>query len=698
MRRSVILAVLLAAPAGGLRADAPPAVGAFHVALDGDDANPGTRTQPFATLECARLAARKARAAGVAPAPMEIILQAGRYFLRQPFDLDQADSGSPGAPLIVRPESGAAVTLCAARRLAASDFRPVTNTAVLARLAPEARGRLHVLDLAPLGFPARPKTPDLYTDHGGLPELYLAGRRLPVARYPNEGCMTMRRVRVNGGGQMEKGRWGDPALAQSPRGPGVFEYRDDRHRRWVEAARRGELWFKGYWRCVWQNEAVRVAEINPAEQTVTLAAPVPGGIGSKYQRPEGDGQERYWVRNLLEEMDQPGEWCVVPAEGRLYLLPPAGWERADLLLADRAEPVVRLRNASHVELRGLTVEGGLDHGIVVQDGASNLIAGCTVRNVTRYGVKLDGGRAHTVQSCDIHDTGAGGVWLGGGDERAVPRVPAGHRVANCHIHHFGCIELVYAPGINAGFTGGGGGGHHVAVGMIVEHNLIHDGPHAGVLYGSWDSVFAFNDVSAFCQLSNDMGGFYCYDRAERSGQHRLVHNYIHDTAQGDGIYFDFDHNGSQVYGNVVNLGSTGKWGTAFLYKTGNQAQRPQPVYCSNNIALRSAAGFNFITPRPGLIENNIAVACAKPFAWQEVKEGRFVRADAGLAAGTNVAYDADPGFITDPAPGRALRPGPRVRKDLPGFQAIPFGRIGLYLDEYRTRLPDANERGAMEEP
>jgi hypothetical protein len=145
-------------------------------------------------------------------------------------------------------------------------------------------------------------------------------------------------------------------------------------------------------------------------------------------------------------------------------------------------------------------------------------------------------------------------------------------------------------------------------------------------------------------------------------------------------------------------GRPGRWGAAFLDKTGNQAQRPQPVYCSNNIALQSAAGFTFITPRPGLIENNIAVACAKPFAWQEVKEGRFVRADARLAAGTNVAYDADPGFITEPAPGRALRPGPRVRKDLPGFQAIPFGRIGLYLDEYRTCLPDANERGAMEEP
>ena len=703
MRPSVMLAVALALqpwlPARPLRAASPPRAGlAFHVAPGGDDANPGTPERPIATFERARLAARQARLAGSAPEPMEIILHAGRYFLSRTFELDASDSGSPGAPFTVRNAPGEAVTLCGARALRATDFQPVTNAVVLARLAPEVRGRMRGLDLVALDIAHRKAAPNLYADHGGLPELYVDGRRMPLARYPNDGYLTMRRVRVNGGGSAEPGRWGDPALKQSPKGAGVFEYRDDRHQRWVEAARRGELWFKGYWRCVWQNEAVRVAEINPAEQTVTLAVPVPGGIGSKYHRPEGDGQERYWVRNLLEEIDQPGEWCVVPAEGRLYLLPPAGWERADLLLADLAAPVVRLLNTSNVVLRGLTVEGSLDHGIVVQGGASNLIAGCTVRNVTRYGVKIDGGRGHTVQSCDIHDTGAGGVWLGGGDERATPRVPAGHRVANCHIHHFGCIELVYAPGINAGFTGGGGGGHHVAVGMTVEHNLIHDGPHAGVLFGSWDSVFAFNDVSAYCQLSNDMGGFYCYDRAERSGGHRICFNHVHDTTQGDGIYFDFDHNGSQVYGNVVDLGSTGRWGTAFLYKTGNQAQRPQPVCCSNNIARRSAAGFNFITPRPGAIANNIAAACEKPFAWQEVKDGRFVRADARLAAGSNVAYRADPGFVTGPAPDRALQPGAQVLKDLPGFQAIPFGRIGLYRDAYRTRLPDSPADGAAKGP
>ncbi|MCX7007898.1 MAG: right-handed parallel beta-helix repeat-containing protein [Kiritimatiellaeota bacterium] len=646
----------------------------FHVALSGQDTNPGTREQPFASLEKARDAARAARATAGAQ-PITLWVHGGKYFLTQPFELTAADSGRPGAPLVIRSVENETVVLCGARRLKATDFKPVTSAAALGRVAPEARGKLVELDLAAHGLAQRKPLPDLC--------------------YPNEGYMTMKRVLFNGGGQAERGRWGDKNLKQSKTGPGVFEYRDDRHARWVEAARRGALWVKGYWRCVWQNEAVRVGAIDPQQRTVTLAKAVPGGIGSKYFRPEGDGNEKYWVLNLLEEVDRPGEWCVDFQDGKLYLCPPCGWEQAELLLAERAAPVVRLADTSHVVLRQVTIEGVLDHGVLIRGGASNVLAGCTVRNVARYGVMVDGGSGHVVQSCDIHDTGAGGVWLGGGDENTSPRVPAGHRVVNCHIHHFGRLELVYAPGINSGFTGGGGGGHHTAVGMRVEHNLVHDGPHAGVLYGSWDSEFAFNEVCAFCEISNDMGAFYCYDRFERMGNHRLNYNFIHSSAQGDGIYFDCDHHGSQVYGNIVSLCSTGKWGTAFLYKTGKQAEHPQPIYCSNNIAVASSGGFNFITPRPGLMANNVAVKCAKPYQWQEVKAGKFIRGNASLTAGTNLTYSADPGFVNAAGLNFALRPDAQLLKDLPAFQRIPCDKIGLYVDEFRKCLPTLAEAGRV---
>ena len=77
-------------------------------------------------------------------------------------------------------------------------------------------------------------------------------------------------------------------------------------------------------------------------------------------------------------------------------------------------------------------------------------------------------------------------------------------VINNHIHHFAQIDNVYAVELMPGFTGGGGGGHHTAVGMYVAHNLIHDTPHVGVLFGSWDSVFEYNEIFRYRQVSNDM--------------------------------------------------------------------------------------------------------------------------------------------------------------------------------------------------
>ena len=679
--KSMIVSMLTAVSAGAAE---------FHVATTGSDANPGTAEQPFATLERARDAVR----ATPPVAGATVWLHAGTYFLASAFELNGADSGT-----VYRSVEGAAVRLSGGRQIAATDFQPVTDTATLVRLAPAARGKIVVLDLKALGVRHCQSYADTFTDNGGLVELYFNGRRLPLSRFPNQDYMTMKRILDNAGGPTNRD-WRTHTdwhkVTASGTG-GTFEYREEftaQHARWRNVLDRG-VWLKGYWRIPWQNETSRIKSIDTEKHTVTLAKPIPGGIGSKYHRPEGSGQEKYWLMNLLEEVDLPGEWCVDFAAAKLYLYPPAPLAGAAVVLADNAAPVIRVANAERVVLRQLIVEGGLGHGIEISGGADNLVAGCTVRNVSRYGVALDGGFRHTVQSCDLYDLGAGGVWLGGGDENAAPRVPAGHRVINNHIHHFAQIERVYAPGVNAGFTGGGNGGHHPAVGMLVAHNLIHDTPHAGVLFGSWDSVFEYNEVLAFCQVSNDMGGFYSYDKYETMGNHTFRYNYVHSSGDGDALYFDHDHRDMHLYGNIVCLDSTGKRGTAYLYKGGSQTKNPQTLDCHDNIAINSNFGFEFVTARPSRIENNVAVNCKAPFNWQEVKDGKIGKGDDSLASGKNMTYAADPGFVDMAAHDFRLKPDAQLLKDLPNFQPPPFPKMGLYLDEYRRQLPSAAEAGRV---
>lgn len=667
----------------------------IHVSPDGDDSADGSKGKPFATLERARTAVLAAK-----EKPVTVWLDGGDYHLGRPFELGAADSGTAGNPVVYRAEEGQTPRLSGGKRITAGDFESVTDAATLARIDPAARGKIVALDLTAHGVTHVKPSPDVFADSGGIADLFVNGKRMTLARFPNEGWMTFKSVIHTAGGP--QGDWNDPTNVQKlPPGStgGIFEYRPefhDKHALWKRQLHRG-VWFRGYWRVAWENSALRVLAIDDAARTATFAKPIPNGIGNKYNRPKGNGREAYQLINLLEEVDQPGEWCMDFKDRKIYFWPPVPLDRAEVVLVDEEKPVISLTDASHITLRGLTVEENLGDGIRVTGGEGNLVAGCTVRNVNRNAIVFDGGKNHVARGNDLYQLGAGGIWLGGGDEAARPRVPAGHKAVNNHIHHFGIIVPVYAAGVNCGFTGGGGGGHHPAVGMYVAHNLIHDTPHVGVLCGSMDSVFEYNEVFRYCLVSNDMGAFYSYDYRNRNfGNLTFRHNFIHSSPLGDGIYFDHDHPDMKVIGNIVALGSTGTRGTGYLFKQGDMAKDgvSQPFDCEGNIAVDCKTGFEFVTVKPhhGVIARNAAVGCRGAFNWREVKNGRTVPT-AEYPTGPHRIYQKNPGFNDPSALDYRLRGDAALLKDMPAFKAIPFERIGLRIDEYRKTLPPDSETG-----
>jgi len=59
----------------------------LYVAIQGNDAHPGTKEQPFATVE------RGVEATRALPGPHKILIRPGTYYLTRPLDLDPEDSG-----------------------------------------------------------------------------------------------------------------------------------------------------------------------------------------------------------------------------------------------------------------------------------------------------------------------------------------------------------------------------------------------------------------------------------------------------------------------------------------------------------------------------------------------------------------------------------------------------------------------------
>ena len=119
---------------------------AFCISPQGSDGNPGTESQPFGTLEAARDAAREVdRSAGVT-----IWLRGGVYERTKALQLTDADSGTPGHPVIYRAWPNEEARIVGGKVV--EGWKPVTDRAILDRLVPEARGQVLQVDLKVLGL------------------------------------------------------------------------------------------------------------------------------------------------------------------------------------------------------------------------------------------------------------------------------------------------------------------------------------------------------------------------------------------------------------------------------------------------------------------------------------------------------------------------------------------------------------------
>ncbi|MCY2992550.1 MAG: right-handed parallel beta-helix repeat-containing protein [Planctomycetota bacterium] len=678
-RFAQFLAAVLAVASQGLPA------AEFYVATAGNDANPGTKTQPFATLERVRDEIRKLKQTGPLAQPVAVLVHGGTYRIGTSLVLGSQDSGTEASPIVWQAAAGEEVRLCGGVALPADAFQPVTDERISARLDPAARGKVVQADLRSIGVKELGSYPDSFRGAPTVPELFFNDQRMTPARWPNEGWATIAKI-VEAGSVPRDGD-------TSPR-PGTFEYSGDRPTRWnVEAG----VWLLGYWCFDWYEETIKVQSIDGDKRQITLARPTVYGIKQGNPAPR-----RYRALNLLEELDQPGEFYVDRVSGRLYFWPPAEMTGVRIVLSTLNGPVVSLKDAAHVTLRGFIVEASLGDGIEVSGGRNNRIETCHVRNIRQLGVRITGGLAHRIKDCDIHDTGTGGLVLEGGDRKTL--TAAGHEAVNNRIWRFSQHQLTYASGITLG-----------GVGNRAAHNLLHDAPHMAVGINGNDHVFEYNLVRDVCTASDDAAALYKGRNPSCRGN-VIRYNFWRDigSPMGHGtaaVYFDDGDGGDTVFGNVFfRCGHPGRgsFGTVFSHG-GHDNTAENNIFIECQRALGSApwddkrwkeavdggqgcewqtrllkevditqppyttrypdlAGF--MTPQPGQVrvnhaKNNVLVRC------EQVHSGNWKYAPDEIWA-----TDGDPSFIDAVNGNFLLRPDAEVFKRLPGFKPIPFDKIG----------------------
>lgn len=671
----LLLALLAAAPEAPARAT----MLEFYVARSGNDAwsgrkpGPAGTDGPFATLERARDVIRALKDRGGLPAGGVTVWIRGDVYPREAsFELTDRDSGTLAAPVVYRAYRDEMVRLSGGRPV--GNFRPVTDEAVRARLEPAARDNVLQADLKAQRI-ARWGT--LRRRGFGLPvvpsglELFYRDRPMTLARWPNDG-------------------WTKIAAAPGGQQGGRLTYEGDRPRRWKGT---DDLWIHGYWTWDWADSYERVAALDAEKREITTVAPhgVYGYTAGK----------RFYFLNVLEELDQPGEYFLDRKSGVLYFWPPDPLREGDCVVSLLETPLVTLKDVSDVTFRGLVFEAARGTAVTCSGGARDRLAGCTFRNLGDLAVSIEGGTEHEIAGCDVYDTGEGALAVSGGDRKTL--ASCGDAVVNNHLTRFNRWSRTYKPGVLVS-----------GVGVRIAGNHIQDAPHTAILMGGNNHLVEYNEIDHVCRETGDAGAVYMGRNLTMRGT-RIRFNHFHDLRAGSlegekgftevmAVYLDDCFCGTTVYGNLfvragravmigggrdntvennvfidcnpaIHVDARGKsWAKfwfngedPFLMNGLKEVPYDRPPYSAQYPQLPGILADDPAQPKGNRILRNIRSGGR----WVDLLD-RLTPADAGIAENFT---EGDAGFVA-PAQGDF-----RLKPDSPalmmGFQPIPYEKIGL---------------------
>ena len=685
---------LLATSAACRDADACKPVELF-VATGGNDLDPGTKERPFATLEGARDAIRELKRTGPLTGPVTVWIRGGQYSRTKTFQLTAQDSGAPAAPIVYRACPGEDVHLIGGRELDRSWCEPVKDPAILARADETTRGRLLQADLRAHGITDY----DAMSHASPMLELFCNGKRLPVARWPNQGHTPI-------GGILVVEKDGTQRFADENKQGKTFLYDGDRPARWVQAE---DVFLHGYWYFGWIDQHVRIDRIDAGKKEITLAETPGGGIKK--------GQY-YYALNLLEEIDEPGEWYLDRHKGVLYFLPPEEFSDQPVFLSMQTELLLAMDQTSYVTVRGLTLEVTRGTGIAIGGGAQNRLAGCVVRCIGQAGIVLDHGTDNSVVGCDIHDLGMMAIRMTGGNRSTLE--PGRNSVVNNHIYRYAQRKKVYEPAVRI-----------YGVGHRVAHNLIHDAPHQAIGYDGNDHVVEFNEIHDVVLESSDAGVIYSGCNWTFRGnvvRHNFIHHIPHGPGLGTvGVYLDDCASSTEISGNVffdmlnptfigggrdhviannifiqcdtpVHLDSRGLRWEHFrpngpMYDQLKEVKHSQPPWSTRYPALGRILDEIPQAPLGNVLVNNVSYRSSwrDPEAHcRQTSENNIDRPYMSIA--DNYVTNEDPGFVDAAKWDFRLRGDSVVYRTITGFKKIPFEEIGLYHDEFRATWPVVKKR------
>lgn len=532
----------------------------YYVSPKGNDRADGTLTRPFKTPQRAI-----DRAEEHGSDTVEILFRGGVYQLASSLRIKHEN-------LVLRPYRSEKVSFTGGVLLGKDQAKPIKDPSVRKLLQEEVKDKAREIDVRALGMTLAGITPKGF-GRAALPswsELFVNGKPQHVARWPNDSTVLIGKIRCTGD---------IPRNKTFGIGNPEFEYLEERPSTWKSTE---DIWIAGYFAHGYADDLIPVKSINPQEKTVTAAIPTMYGFMT------GASFRRWYALNLVEEMDEPGEYVIDKKRGKLYFLPEE--EKIDqLAVSVMEEPMFYVESSKNVLIQGFTFEYSRGMGVYMETSEEVRVDSCTFRNLGYVAVSIgrgdlpDGdihkaehdsdqkykngvggvigslsnrlyddilfnrsaGRNNGVSNSVIYQVGSGGINLGGGDRRTL--TPAGNYVENCKIYDFNRIEKSYRPGISID-----------GVGNHLSKCEIFDAPSMAVLIHGNNHRIEYCDIHHVCKEVDDQGAlYYGRDPSERGIQVRYCYfHHLDSRHRVSATYHDDGACGMEVYGCVFYRAGT----------------------------------------------------------------------------------------------------------------------------------------------
>lgn len=461
----------------------------------------------------------------------------------------------------------------------------------------------------------------------------------------------------------------------------------------------------------WKFDIINASGSNASDKTITTIKN-PGVQLSEVP----NCPRRFYIENLLEEIDVPGEWYI-DDDNFLYLYPLE--KDSDIYLTYSESPLFSISNINNITLKNITMTGCNAQALTMYNAKNCLVESCTFTNIVDNAINADECSDCKIKSCDFVNIGKSAI---SAYERSYVSMRNNNLVIEDNL--IDCFSIYGRNGSAAGIR------LTNTIGSKIIHNKILNAPWVGIIFDDpIDNIIEYNDISHVQTEYCDAGAIYCGQSFIAQGN-ILRYNYIHDIIPYSdniygylaAVYMDDLNCGFDINSNIIARSPIGilLGGGKNLSVTNNiiihdsvlKAIYPinaddrglnwasaaaldfsKEIYSFSVKNPRYAAKFPHVlsgvyqdselcgTPANNTIMNNFIYKCQNPNrgiydAFKDAKYNNNVSCNYIFGTSTSDELYGSP-FVNEETSDYTIKQDSIIYSRIPNFRVIPFPEIGL---------------------